>query len=182
METATPKRPPKAKKIATVQELTDKVGRARGIYFTEYKGLKVSEITDLRRQCYQANIEYLVCKNTFSRKVLKEKGYDDALPHLVGPVAICFSYQDPAVPAKILHDFAAKNDKLVLKGGVFEGKSITAKDITAIKDLPPRDMALAMLLGAIFGPVQGFHNVVTAVLRDFVSVIDQIIEQKKAAA
>jgi large subunit ribosomal protein L10 len=181
METETIKRPPNPKKIETVRELTEKVGKARGIYFTEYKGLTVAQITDLRRQCHQAGVEFLVCKNTFSRRVMQEKGYADALKHLVGPTAMAFGYQDPAAPAKILHDFAAKNDKLILKGGVFEGKAITPKDITAIKDLPSREVALSMLVGAVFGPVQGFYNVVSAVLRDFVSVVDQIAEQKKVA-
>jgi large subunit ribosomal protein L10 len=182
METETTKRPPKPKKVKTVSELTEMVGRARGIYFTEYKGLTVAELTDLRRQCYQKKVEYLVCKNTFSRMVMKDKGYADVLPLLVGPVAMAFSFDDPAVPAKVLADFAAKNEKLVLKGGVFEGKAIRPQDIQAIKDLPSRDVALATLIAAIYGPVQGFYNVVSAVLRDFVSVIDQIAEQKKPAA
>jgi large subunit ribosomal protein L10 len=181
METETTKRPPNQKKIDTVKELAEKVSKARGIYFTEYKGLTVAEITDLRRQCYQAGVEYLVCKNTFSRKVMTEQGYGDALKHLDGPVGLVFGYKDPAAPAKILHDFAAKNEKLVLKGGIFEGQAITPKDIAAIKDLPSREVALSMLVGAIYGPVQGFYNVVSAVLRDFVSVVDQIAEKKKAA-
>ncbi|HEY3295990.1 MAG TPA: 50S ribosomal protein L10 [bacterium] len=179
METETHKRPPKPKKIETVRELTDRVQRARGIYFTEYKGLTVAQITDLRRQCYQKHVEYLVCKNTFARMVMTEKGYGDILPLLVGPVGMAFAYEDPAVPAKILFDFAAKNEKLVLKGGMFEGKPIRPADIEIIKELPSRDVALSTLIAAIYGPVQGFYNVVNAVLRDFVSVIDQIAEQKK---
>lgn len=183
METATEKkRTPKPAKIEATRELTEKVERARGIYFTDFKGLTVAEITDLRRQCYQHRVDYLVCKNTFARRVLKAHGFESALPHLIGPTAIAFSYADPATPAKVLFDFAAKNEKLVLKGGVFEGKAISAKDIQAIKDLPSREVALAMLFAALFGPVQGFHGVLTAVLRDVVSVIDQIGEQKQAAA
>ncbi|MFZ5433390.1 MAG: 50S ribosomal protein L10 [Calditrichota bacterium] len=181
METEIIKREPKPKKIETVQMLNEKVARARGIYFTDYRGLTVSEITALRRQCHESNVEYLVCKNTFSRMVLRKHGYDAALPHLDGPTAIAFGYDDPVVPAKILSDFASKNEKLVIKGGIFEGKAIGDKDIKTIKELPSREVALAMLIGAVFGPVQGFHNVVSGVLRDFVSVIDQIIEKKKAA-
>ncbi len=158
------------------------MSRARGIYFTEYKGLTVLQISDLRRQCHHSQVEYLVCKNTFARRVMTEQGYSEALAHLTGPTGMALGYDDPAVPAKILHDFAAKNDKLVLKGGVFEGKAITAKDIEAIKDLPSREAALSMLVAAIYGPVQGFYNVVSAILRDVVSVVDQIAEQKKAAA
>jgi len=181
METTAQPRPPKPKKVETVRELTDKVRRARGIYFTEFKGLTVAEMTDLRRQCYQNHVEYLVCKNTFARMVLKENGYDQALSHAVGPTGIVFGFDDPAVAAKILHEFAAKNEKLILKGGIFEGRMISKKDIEAIKDLPSREQALALLLAAIQGPLQGFVNVISAVLRDFVSVIDQIAEKRQAA-
>ncbi len=182
MEIETTKRPPKPKKVETVGSLTQKVERARGLYFTEYKGLTVEEITELRRACYANKVDYLVCKNTFARMVLRDEGYDDnILKKLVGPTAIAFAYEDPTVPAKVLHDFAAKNEKLVLKGGIFEGKAITAKDIAVIKDLPSRDQAIALIIGVMFGPVQSFYNVVNAVLRDFVSVIDQIAEKKKAA-
>jgi large subunit ribosomal protein L10 len=182
METETVKRSPKPKKVETIQELTEKVARARGIYFTEYKGLTVAQISDLRRQCHNSKVDYLVCKNTFARRVMTEHGYGDVLKHLTGPTGMAISYTDPAVPAKILYDFAAKNEKLVLKGGVFEGKAITAKEIESIKDLPSREVALSMLVAAIYGPVQGFYNVVSALLRDTVSVIDQIAEQKKTAA
>jgi len=182
MENETVQRVPKPRKVQIISDLTDKIGRARGIYFTEYKGLTVAELTELRRLCRLKNVDYLVCKNTFSRRVFAEKGYQDALKHLDGPTALAFGYQDPAVPAKVLSDFAAKNEKLILKGGVFEGKSVTAKDIQAIKDLPSREVALAMLFGVIHAPVQGFYNVVAGMLRDLVSVIGQISEQKKAAA
>jgi large subunit ribosomal protein L10 len=181
MDTTTQKRPPKAKKVEAVRELTDKVDRARGIFFTDFKGLTVAEMTDLRRQCYLSHIEYLVCKNTFTRMVLKEKGFEQALPHFIGPTGLVFGFDDPTVAAKILHDYAAKNEKLVLKGGIFEGKLVSKKDIEAIKDLPTRDQALALLFATINAPVQGFYNVISAIVRDFVSVIDQIAEQKKAA-
>lgn len=181
MQTDTAKRPPKPKKIEAVRSLTDKVDRARGIYFTEFKGLTVAEMTDLRRQCRQQKVDYLVCKNTFARRVFSEKGYSDSLKHLDGPTALAFGYHDPAVAAKVLFDFAAKNEKLVLKGGIFEGRSVSAKEMAAIKDLPSREVALSLLVGAIAGPIQGFYNVVSGVLRDFVSVVDQIAEKKKAA-
>jgi large subunit ribosomal protein L10 len=182
METQTEKRPPKPKKVESVRDLTDRVARARGIFFTDFKGLTVAEITELRRQCHQKHVDYLVCKNTFARMAFRGRGYDDVLKHLQGPTALAIGYDDAVVAAKILHEFASKNEKLVLKGGVFEGKAVSAKEIEAIKDLPSREVALSMLVAAIFGPVQGFYNVTSAVLRDFVSVIDQIIEKKKAAA
>jgi large subunit ribosomal protein L10 len=182
METKTEKRAPKTKKVEAVSRLAERVQRARGIFFTDFRGLTVAEVTELRRECHRNHVDYLVCKNTFARRVLAEHGYAEALQHLQGPTALAFGYDDPVTAAKILHDFASKNEKLVLKGGVFEGKAVSAKDIQAIKNLPNRATALSMLVAAVFGPVQGFYNVTNAVLRDFVSVMDRIIEKKKAAA
>jgi large subunit ribosomal protein L10 len=182
METNTQKRPPKPKKVETVAELTEKVSRARGIFFTEYKGLTVAEMTDLRRQCHQSRVDYVVCKNTFARMVLKDQGFDYALKHAVGPTGIVFGFDDPSVAAKILWDYAGKNEKLVLKGGIFEGKPISKNDIEAIKDLPSHEQAIALLLAVVQSPLQGFVNVLSAVLRDFVSVVDQIAQKKEPAA
>lgn len=179
MESQTATRQPKPYKVEAVQNLNDKVSRARSLYFTENKGLSVAEITELRRKCWEANVEYLVCKNTFTRRVMEEQGYPDALKHLTGPTALAFGYEDPAAPAKVLFDFAEKNEKLVLKGGIFEGKVITESEIKAIKDLPSREQALAMVIATIFAPVQSLYNVINNILRDFVSVVDQIAEKKK---
>jgi large subunit ribosomal protein L10 len=182
METTTIKREPKPKKVETVRVIADKMDRASGVFFTDFRGLTVAEMTDLRRQCYQNHVEYLVCKNTFARMVLKDRGFDRALPNAVGPTGIVFGFDDPVAAAKILHDYAAKNDKLVLKGGIFEGKVISKEDIEAIKDLPSHDQAIALLLAVIQAPLQGLYNVISGVLRDFVSVVDQIAEKKRPAA
>ncbi len=182
MDTTTQKRTPKAKKVETVRALNDKVSRARGIFFTEFKGLTVAEMTDLRRQCYQNHVEYVVCKNTFTRRVMKEHGYDQAMPSFFGPTGLVFGFDDPTSAAKLLHEYSSKNEKLVLKGGIFEGKVVSKKDIEAIKDLPTREQALALLFATINAPVQSFYNVISAIIRDFVSVVDQIAEKKKAAA
>ena len=104
------------------------------------------------------------------------------MPQFVGPTGLVFGFDDPTVAAKLLHEYAAKNEKLVLKGGIFEGKIISKKDIEKIKDLPSREQALALLVGVINAPVQEFYNVISAIVRDFVSVVDQIAEKKKTAA
>jgi large subunit ribosomal protein L10 len=181
MDSPENKREPKPKKVEAVNLLEDKVSRARAVYFTEYRGMTVAELTDLRRQCFKNRVEYLVAKNTLARRVLRQHGYEGALEHLSGPTALAFGYDDPALAARILHQFSSTNAKLVLKGGIFEGKLISDKDIEVIKDLPSREQALSLLLAAINGPIQGFYNVINAVLRDFVSVVDQIAEKKQAA-
>jgi len=179
-DTALLKRTPRPEKVAKVEDLRDRMNRAQGIFFTDNLGLTVEEMTNLRRQFYEAGVDFLVVKNTFARMVAKEKGYDDVLDKLVGPTAIAFGYEDGAAPARVLDKFTKTNEKLVVKGGVFDGKVVSAKQLKAIKDMPTKDQALSMLIATIFAPVQEFHNVINAILRDFVSVVDQIAESKKS--
>ena len=178
-DTALLNREPRPEKVAQVDALRDRMERAQGVFFTDNLGLTVEQMTDLRRQFFEAGVEFIVVKNTFTRRVVKEKGYDEILEKLVGPTAIAFSYEDGATPARIIDKFARTNDKLVLKGGIFDGKVVAEKDLMSIKDMPTREQALSTLLATIYSPVQSFYNVVNAVLRDFVSVIDQISETKK---
>lgn len=168
-------------KLATVEILREKVGRASGIYLTDNLGLTVEQMTELRRECFKNQVDFMIVKNTFSRMVLKEKGYEDIIKYLEGPTAIAIGYDDAVAPARILDKFVQTNEKLKVKGVIFDGKILPASELTRIKDLPTRDQALSGLIGAIYGPVQGFYNVINAVLRDFVSVVDQIAEKKQQA-
>ncbi|NUO18475.1 50S ribosomal protein L10 [bacterium] len=166
-------------KTAIVEDFREKVSRAQGLYLTDNLGLTVEQMTELRRECFKNQVDFMVIKNTFSRMVLKEKGYEDILKHLDGPTAIAIGYDDGATPARILDKFISTTDKLKVKGVIFDGKVLPASELTAIKDLPTREQALSGVVGAIFGPVQGFYNVINAVLRDFVSVVDQIATKKQ---
>ena len=166
-------------KIAIVSDFRERVGRASGIYLTDNLGLSVAHMTELRRECFQNNVDFMIVKNTFARIVLREKGHEEIIKYLEGPTAIALGYDDPATPARILDKFAQTHEQLKLKGIIFDGAVMPASEIKAIKDLPTRDQALSQLIGAIYGPVQGFYNVINAVLRDFVSVIDQIAEKKQ---
>ncbi|MBK6909690.1 MAG: 50S ribosomal protein L10 [bacterium] len=166
-------------KIAKVADFRDRVGRAAGIYLTDNLGLSVEHMTELRRECFKNQVDFMIIKNTFSRRVLEEKGFAEILPHLNGPTAIAIGYEDGATPARILDKFMSTHDKLKIKGLIFDGKVLPASEMAAIKDLPTREQALSGLVGAIYGPVQGFYNVINGILRDFVSVVDQIATKKQ---
>lgn len=166
-------------KIAAVTEFREKMSRASGIYLTDNLGLSVEHMTELRRECFKNQVDFMIIKNTFSRMVLKEKGLESILDQLNGPTAIAIGYDDGATPARILDKFISTHDKLKIKGIIFDGKVLPASDLGAIKDLPTREQALSGLVGAIYGPVQGFYNVINGILRDFVSVVDQIATKKQ---
>ncbi len=166
-------------KAAIVADFREKMDRASGVYLADNLGLSVEKMTELRRECFKNQVDFIIVKNTFSRMVLKDKGFDDAVKYLEGPTAIAIGYEDAAMPARILDKFMKTSDRLVVKSVIFDGKVLPASELTAIKDLPTREEALSGLVAAVFSPVQGFYNVVNAVLRDFVSVVDQIATKKQ---
>ena len=120
-------------------------------------------------------------KNTLTTLAARKLELTDLEPHLVGPTAVAFGYDDPVAPAKILSDFAQEHKELELKVGVLEGKVIDAEALNDLAKLPNREVLLAMLLGAMQGPIGGFARVLAGPITGFVRVLDQIREQKEQA-
>ncbi|MGI6365843.1 MAG: 50S ribosomal protein L10 [Bacillota bacterium] len=164
-----------------VEEISDKLQRAVSAVLTDYRGLNVTEATQLRKELREAGVEYRVLKNTLTRLAVDKVGFSDLKKDLVGPTAIAFSYDDPVAPAKILTKFAKAHKKLELKAGVVEGKIIDVAAITALADLPSREVLLAQVLAGFQGPISGFVNVLQGNLRNFACVINAIKEQREQA-
>lgn len=168
-------------KQQVVNEISDKLNRAVSAVLTDYRGLNVSEATKLRKELREAGVEYRVLKNTLTKLAAEKVGLDGLNKDLVGPTAIAFSYDDPVAPARILSKFAKDHKKLVLKAGVVEGKVIDFAGITALAELPSREVLLAQVLAGFQAPVSGFVNVLQGNLRNFACVINAIKEQKEQA-
>ena len=135
-------------KAAAVAELTEKFRSSNAAVLTEYRGLTVKQITELRNTL-RGNATYAVVKNTLTELAAKEAGVDAFEGQLVGPSAIAFVEGDPVTVAKGLRDFAKANPLLVIKGGVLEGKALSAAEITKLADLESREVLLAKLAGAM---------------------------------
>jgi len=139
---------PSDEKIASVAELTEQFNNSNAAVITEYRGLSVKQITTLRRALGR-DTTYAVVKNTLTKRAAAEAGFpiDDAL--LTGPTAIAFITGDPVEAAKGLRDFAKTNPPLIIKGGVLDGKALSAAEVTKIADLESREVLLAKLAGAL---------------------------------
>ena len=139
---------PNPEKISAVAEITQHFANSSAAVITEYRGLSVKQVTDLRR-ALGADTTYAVVKNTLTKRAAADAGVaiDDSL--LVGPTAIAFVAGDPVKAAKGLRDFAKTNPLLVIKGGVMDGKTLSTSEITKIADLESREVLLAMLAGAM---------------------------------
>ena len=139
---------PNAEKVAAVNEIAEKFSQASAALITEYRGLTVKQVTDLRRTLGN-DATYAIVKNTLTKRAAENAGVglDESL--LVGPTAIAFVTGDPVVAAKGLRDFARANPLLVIKGGVLEGKALSAAEVARIADLESREVLLARLAGAM---------------------------------
>lgn len=151
-----------AKKVR-VEEITEKFKTAATVVVVDYRGLTVGQITELRKQLREAGVEFKVYKNTMTRRAIEVLGLEGLNENLTGPNAIAFSTEDVVAPAKIINDFAKKNDKLEIKAGVIEGAIATSDDIKALAELPSREGLLSMLLSVLQAPMRNFALVTKAV-------------------
>ena len=141
----------RSEKEQLVVELREKISGAAALYYTDFTGLNVKRMTDLRRKLRAAGVEYVVIKNTLALRAVSESGLVST--KLKGPTGIVVG-KDALMAAKVLTDFAKANDqKPEVKGGVYEGKEVDAKMVAKLAAIPPRDVLLSMLAGALQAPL-----------------------------
>ena len=170
-------RPEKAQAVA---EITERFQEADAALLTEYRGLHVGEIAELRGALREADTEYKVLKNTLARIAAREVGLEELADMLEGPTAIAFVKGDAVQAAKALDDAAKKFPVLVIKGGVMNGKIIDADQARALAKLEPREVQLAKIVMMVNTPLQQTANVLSALLRDFGSMLAQVVAKKES--
>ncbi len=165
---------PKPKKVETVASVRAKLASAKSIVVTDYRGLTVAEMTDLRNKLRAENVEYRIIKNRLAKLALKESGMDTLDEYLKGTTAIAFGLKDPVSPAKVLAEFAKTNEKLKLIGGLMDGARLDKSGIESLSKLPSRDVLLSRMLGSLTSPIQklayGLHQTVAKVVYAFDAV------------
>ena len=169
---------PRPEKAAVVTEVKERLEAADAAILTEYRGLTVGELATLRRSLRAAGGDYKIYKNTLVRFAAQEKGLDELIPLLVGPTAIAFVDGDAVTVAKALRDFARTNPNLVVKGGLLGAGILTAKEATALADVPPREVLLARLAGGLAAPLQQFAGLLQALPRNLAYGLSALIEKQ----
>jgi large subunit ribosomal protein L10 len=167
-EKRTLKRDEKQERIA---DLRDKFMRATAAIVTDYRGLKVSELNELRRKLRDSGIEYRVVKNTLTRVAVRETSAHALAEHLTGPCAVALGYEDEVTPAKVVLDFVKTSGKLQVKMGVLRGRLIDPENLKKVITLPSRAELQAQLLGLLSAVPARLLGVMSAVPRDFVGVL-----------
>lgn len=168
---------PTAKKAETIETTRERYERSVGVIFTEYRGLKVKQMQDLRSKLREKGGDIHVVKNTLFRIAAGEHGKD--LPENIGsgPTAIAFIYENEAECAKSLVDFALTNKAFVVKGGLFGGKAFDGKQVEALSKLPPRDVLISQVIGAVVAPLSSLVGTIEALYADPIRVIGAVADK-----
>jgi large subunit ribosomal protein L10 len=170
----------RSEKEQLVTELTDKIRGATALYYTDFTGLNVKRMTELRRRCRRAGVEYVVIKNTLALRAVNESGLTGE--RLRGPTGIVVG-TDPVAGAKVLTDFAREFDqKPEIKGGMLEGRAIGVDQVKQLANLPSREQMLAELAGGLQAPLAAFAGALSGLLYMFVGAVDALRSQREEAA
>ena len=169
---------PRPDKEEKVRQLAEKVSSTTATLLTDYQGLDVESITELRRTFREANVEFRVFKNTLAKLAADSAGVPDLKPFIDGPTAYAFS-DDPVAPAKIIAEFAKKHPFLRLKGGVVEMSVLTAEQAGELADLPPLPTLQAMVVTQLKSPLYALTGVLAGTLRALLYALDEISKQKQ---
>ena len=170
----------KTEKQVLVDELTNKIKGAKALYYTDFTGLNVKRMTELRRRFRKAGVEYLVIKNTLALRAINESGLK--APRLRGPTGVVVS-KDPVAAAKLLTDFAKENDqKPAVKGGLLDGAVIDQAQVKKLASMPSREQMLAELGAGLQSPMAAFVGALNGMFYMMVGALEALRTQKEGAS
>jgi len=172
---------PRPEKTAVVDEIQAKLANADAAVLTEYRGLTVTQLAELRGALRPASTEYKVFKNSLARRAVEAAGLDALMPMLEGPVAIAFVHGDAVVAAKALRDFGKVHPALVLKGGLLGPRVLTGAEVESLAEIQPRDVLLARLAGGFQAPLTKAAGLFQAFTSNFAYAVLAYVDQRVAA-
>ena len=172
----------KEQKAEQVDQIADRLKRAKVAVLTDYRGLTVSQIQDLRTRLRGGDVEYRVIKNTLARRAADAAGHKALETELKGPVAIAFGYGDLGTPARLLNEFIrATRLKLEIVGGLVEGRVFTPEQVKQLADLPSRESLLAQLLGTLQSPVGQLVGIMQTPVQQLAATLNAYKDKLEAA-
>jgi large subunit ribosomal protein L10 len=172
---------PTQRKVESVADLTDKLTRTQLTLVTDYRGLTVAEITDLRKKLRDTGAELIVAKNTLTLRAAKETGHEALESLLSGPTALAFAFQDAAKTAKAISDFNKCPKKLVVRGGMLGNALLGENVLDQVSSLPTREQVLAQIVGGVAAPVSGVVGVINAAITNVLYALQARIDQIEPA-
>lgn len=169
-------------KEVQVGQIAEKLRTAKVVVLTDYRGLSVAQLEDLRAKLRQSDVEYRVIKNTLAQRAAVEAGHSDLGPALKGPVAFIMGYDDLSAPARLLGDWVRTTRlKLDITGGLVEGRYFGAEQIRQLADLPSREVLIAQLLGTLQTPIAQLVGTIQAPVQQLVGLLEAYRNKLEAA-
>ena len=169
---------PNSKNIEQVKELSDSLSRAKAVYFTEYHGLNVEDLTKLRSEFFKADVEYRVAKNTLIKLAAEENKITGLEELLKGSTALAIAYDEPVSPAKVIKKFTKENDLPSVKGILFEGQFLPGEEFKKLANLPSKEESLSILVTMLNSPMQKLASTFNTPLQSLAGVLNNLKEKK----
>ena len=169
---------PNSKNIEQVKELSDSFSRAKAVYFTEYHGLNVGDLTKLRSEFFKADVEYKVAKNTLIKLAAEENKISGLEELLKGSTALAIAYDEPVSPAKVIKKFTKENDLPSVKGILFEGQFLPGEEFKKLANLPSKEESLSILVTMLKSPMQKLASTLNAPMQSLAGVLNNLKEKK----
>ncbi|MBT3231564.1 MAG: 50S ribosomal protein L7/L12 [Calditrichaeota bacterium] len=170
---------PAAIKIETADNLETLLRDASSILMADFSGMPVSDFDSMRRKCFENKIAFKVLKNRIAKIVLEKLGHTVPDELLTGPTGFCIGFDDPIVPVRIIADYAKEKKRPIIKGCFLEGELYGPEKVNQLKSIPPREILLGSVIGAIVSPLSGFVFTLNEILRSFVGIVDALSEKMK---
>ena len=172
----------KTERQATVESLTEQLKGSPNVFVTDFTGLNVLRMTELRRRLRSAGVDYVVVKNTLAQRAFAANGVRALDEHLAGPTGLVLSGADAMAGAKVLADFAKEFEKPAIKVGLVDGKPVTAEQVKRLASLPSREVLLSQLAGYIQAPMAQFAGAMNGLLYQMVGALEALRSQRSAAS
>lgn len=168
----------KIQKASVIEGLKEQLKRQKILIFSDFRGISVAKLKQLRRALKKGDAEYKVAKKTLIDRALKEANLPGEVKKLEGEIGIAFGYGDQVEPAKVLLKFGKENETFKVLGGILNATILGAKDIVALAKLPSREILLAQVVEAIAGPIRGLVTVLQGNMRNLVVVLNQVKDKR----
>ena len=165
-----------------VADIKDKLSAAKMVILTDFKGLNVKQVSDLRNRLRGEKVDYRVLKNTLTLRAVENTEYADLTGYLSGPTAWALGYEDSMDLPKLLVEFSKRQPNLKIKAGMYSSNLLEADDIRMIAELPPREVLIAKLLGTLQSPIAGLVGVLGGPMRGLLTALNAVKEQKEKAS
>ena len=169
---------PSKKNTKQVKALSETFSKAKAIYFTEYHGLNVGDITKLRSEFFKADVEYKVAKNTLIKLAAEQNKISGLDEVLIGSTAIAIAYDEPVAPAKVIKEFTKDNDLPTVKGILFDGEFLPGEEFKKLADMPSKEELLSQLVAMLNSPLQKLVSTLIAPIQNAVGVLNNLKEKK----